>query len=44
MFLREYDGIEVMRNFPEEKDMEEHPRDNVLFLTVADPFNGGKAV
>ena len=40
MFLREYDGIEVMKNFPEGKDLEERTRDNALFLAVADQFNG----
>lgn len=40
MFLREYDGIEVTRNFPEGKDLEERTRDNALFLAVADQFNG----
>jgi AAA15 family ATPase/GTPase len=40
MFLREGDGIEVARNFPEGKDLEERTRDNALFLAVADQFNG----
>lgn len=40
MFLREYDGVEVTRNFPEGKDLEERTRDNALFLAVADQFNG----
>lgn len=40
MFLREYDGIEVMKNFPEGKDLEGRTRDNALFLTVTDRFNG----
>ena len=40
MFLREADGIEVMKNFPEGKDLEERTRDNALFLAVADQFNG----
>ncbi len=40
MFLREYDGIEVMKNFPEGKDLEGRTRDNALFLTVTDQFNG----
>lgn len=40
MFLREYDGIEVMKNFPEGKNLEERTRDNALFLAVADQFNG----
>ncbi|MCL6218938.1 AAA family ATPase [Zunongwangia pacifica] len=40
MFLREGDGIEVTRNFPEGRDLEERTRDNALFLAVADQFNG----
>lgn len=40
MFLREYDGIEVMKNFPEGKDLEGRTRDNALFLAVTDQFNG----
>lgn len=40
LFLRVQDGIEVMRNFPEGKDLEEKTRDNVLFLAVVDQFNG----
>lgn len=40
MFLRENDGIEVMKNFPEGRDLEERTRDNALFLAVADQFNG----
>ncbi len=40
MFLREHDGIDVMKNFPEGKDLEERTRDNALFLAVADQFNG----
>ncbi len=40
MFLREYDGIEVTKNFPEGKNLEERTRDNALFLTVSDQFNG----
>lgn len=43
LFLREYDGIEVMKNFPEGKDLEERTRDNALFLTVTDQFNGKTA-
>ncbi len=40
MFLREYDGIEVMKNFPEGKDLEARTRENALFLAVTDQFNG----
>lgn len=40
MFLREYDGIEVSKSFPEGKNLEERTRDNALFLTVSDQFNG----
>lgn len=43
LFLREYEGIEVMKNFPEGKDLEERTRDNALFLAVADRFNGKTA-
>lgn len=40
LFIREADGIEVMKNFPEGKDLEERTRENALFLAVADQFNG----
>lgn len=41
LFIREKDGIEVMtRVFPEGKDLEERTRDNALFLSVVDQFNG----
>lgn len=40
LFIREREGIEVMKAFPEGKDLEERTRDNALFLTVADQFNG----
>ncbi len=40
LFIREADGIEVMRSFPEGKDLEERTRENALFLAVADQFNG----
>ena len=43
LFLREEEGIEVMRNFPEGKDLEERTRDNALFLSVVDQFNGKTA-
>lgn len=40
LFIRESDGIEVMKGFPEGKDLEERTRENALFLAVADQFNG----
>jgi len=40
LFIREKDGIEVMKAFPEGKDLEERTRDNALFLAVVDQFNG----
>ncbi len=40
LFLREKDGIEVMKAFSEGKDLEERTRDNALFLAVVDQFNG----
>ncbi|WP_026768848.1 ATP/GTP-binding protein [Asinibacterium sp. OR53] len=43
LFIRENDGIEVMRGFAEGKDLEEKTRNNALFLTVVDQFNGKTA-
>ncbi|MDB5277313.1 MAG: hypothetical protein JWR61_2268 [Ferruginibacter sp.] len=43
LFIREEDGIEVMKIFPEGKDLEEKTRDNALFLAVVDQFNGKTA-
>lgn len=43
LFIRENDGIEVMKSFPEGKDLEEKTRDNALFLAVVDQFNGKTA-
>lgn len=43
LFLRVPEGIEVMRSFPEGKDLEEKTRDNALFLSVVDQFNGHTA-
>ena len=40
LFVREEDGIEVMKGFPEGKGLEERTRDNALFLAVVDQFNG----
>lgn len=43
LFVRENDGIEVTKAFPEGKDLEEKTRDNALFLAVVDQFNGKMA-
>lgn len=43
LFIRENDGIEVMKTFSEGKDLEEKTRDNALFLAVVDQFNGKTA-
>lgn len=43
LFMRENDGIEVMKNFSEGKDLEVKTRDNALFLAVVDQFNGKTA-
>jgi uncharacterized protein len=43
LFVREDDGIEVMKTFSEGKDLEEKTRNNALFLTVVDQFNGKTA-
>jgi uncharacterized protein len=40
LFMRVHDGIEVMKNFPEGKNLEEKTRDNTLFLAIVDQFNG----
>jgi AAA15 family ATPase/GTPase len=40
LFLREEDGIEVMKGFPEGRDLEKRTRNNALFLAVTDQFNG----
>lgn len=40
LFLRVGDGIEVTRDFPEGKGLEEKTRDNALFLSVVAQFNG----
>lgn len=40
LFIREEEGIEVMKGFPEGKDLEERTRNNALFLAVTDQFNG----
>ena len=43
LFIRVEDGIEVMPDFKEGKGMEERTRDNALFLSVVDQFNGKTA-
>jgi AAA15 family ATPase/GTPase len=43
LFIRENDAIEVMKNFPEGENLEEKTRDNTLFLSVVDQFNGKTA-
>lgn len=43
LFIREEDGIEVMKTFAEGKDLEEKTRNNALFLAVVDQFNGKTA-
>ncbi len=40
LFLRENDGIEVMADYKEGEDLEIKTRDNALFLSVVDQFNG----
>ena len=40
LFIRENDGIEVMKGFPEGKNLEVRTRSNALFLAVVDQFNG----
>ena len=43
LFIRVEDGIEVMSSFHEGKNLEERTRDNALFLSVVDQFNGSTA-
>jgi AAA15 family ATPase/GTPase len=43
LFIREDDAIEVMKSFPEGENLEEKTRDNTLFLSVVDQFNGKTA-
>lgn len=43
LFFRQDDGIDVMKGFPEGKDLEEKTRGNTLFLAVVDQFNGAVA-
>ena len=40
LFLRVSEGIEVMPRYIEGKDLEEKTRENALFLSVVDQFNG----
>lgn len=40
LFVREGDGIDVNPQYKEAKDLEEKTRDNALFLSVIDQFNG----
>ena len=40
LFIRERDSIEITENFAEGVDLEERTRDNALFLSVVDQFNG----
>lgn len=40
LFVREDDGIDVSPQYKEAKDLEEKTRDNALFLSVIDQFNG----
>ncbi|MCX7045925.1 MAG: AAA family ATPase [Candidatus Sumerlaeota bacterium] len=40
LFLRKDDGIEVMQEFEEGKGLEARTRDNALFLSTADQWNG----
>lgn len=43
LFIREGDGIDVSQSFKEAKDLEEKTRENALFLSVLDQFNGTTA-
>lgn len=40
LFLRERDGIEVSPSYKEAENLESKTRDNALFLSVIDQFNG----
>jgi AAA15 family ATPase/GTPase len=40
LFLRDEEGIEVMKSFAEGKALEPRTRNNALFLSVVDQFNG----
>ena len=43
LFVRDKDGIEIWPGFPEGHGLEEKTRDNALFLSVVDQFNGALA-
>jgi len=43
LFVRDKDGIEIWPGFPEGQGLEEKTRDNALFLSVVDQFNGALA-
>jgi len=43
LFVRVADEIEVMDTFPEGKGLEDKTRNNALFLSVIDQFNGEKS-
>lgn len=40
LFIRDSDAIEVSAKFPEGKNLERKTRENALFLSVCDQFNG----
>ncbi|MDB5090332.1 MAG: hypothetical protein JWR09_4326 [Mucilaginibacter sp.] len=40
LFIRDQDKIEVSKNFPEGKGIEERTRENALFLSSVDQWNG----
>jgi len=40
LFVRENDGIEITNDFKEGEGLEEKTRDNALFISVVDQFNG----
>lgn len=40
LFIRQEDGIDVSSSYKEAKDLEEKTRENALFLSVIDQFNG----
>jgi AAA15 family ATPase/GTPase len=43
LFLRQKDGIDVAKNYQEGQNLEEKTRDNALYLSVVDQFNGHTA-
>ena len=43
LFIREQDKIDVSNDFEEGKGLEEKTRENALFLSVVDQFNGSKS-